>query len=617
MVCENKFNIEEEITNPSSIILNKVYPKAWKGTNKLLKEYYFPQDYSKCLIKEYGKNLFDKDNANALNAYFNKVTTKITSHNSNRMLYLKCLPNTTYTVSRLHTGGNTFFIGYTNETPVIGSQVYNIKTNEIVVDNRESLTLTTGAKAQYIVARYYHTTADADYTEQELLESIQIEKGSIMTSFESYETLIFAGIVKNTADMNLNPFKPHFCSLQILDPSTLLSEGKVLDYVIANKTIEEAINQVIDSISDYGFVAGNINIPEKYNTVIGAYSTLDKAPFDVFQYLSQISLTRWGTRTIDEDTTAIDFFDPDELESGEPILLTEEYFKQNKICDLNYDYSTTDYRNKQIITSDEVFGNVEQKQILISNGYDTTYIIEQKIGKINSIMVNGSPATFVTNEEKKYGIEADFYYTVLENQVNSAQIYSAGTQIQVNYIPIVKGREVSINNGELGRIYANLGRNGAITRYENRNDVTDSKELQAVGQSYIKFKGIPEITLTLTSRKDFLKLGEKHYFEAPLQELKSDYLVKAKTTSILQNGEFSEIIYTYKLTNSFDTENEINYFDNQRAKNNGNISQGEYITRNIDIENTANIIFSNLTVEEITIEGDNVLDSVLDSPFTQ
>ena len=484
MVCENKFNIEEEITNPSSIILNKVYPKSWKGTNKLLTDYYFPQDYSKCII-------FKDDD------------------------------------------------------------------------------------------------------------------------------LIFTGIVKNSADMNLNPFKPHYCSLQILDPSTLLSEGKVLDYVIANKTVEEAINQVIDSISDYGFIAGNINIPDKYNTVIGAYSTLDKAPFDVFQYLSQISLTRWGTRMIDEDTTAIDFFDPEELEDGEPIMSTKEYFQQNKICDLNYDYSTTDYRNKQIITSDEVFGNVEQNQILISNGYDTTYTIEQKIGKINSITVNGVPATFATNEEKEYDVEADFYYTILENQISSAEIYSVGTQIQINYIPIVKGREVSSNNSELGRIYANLGRNGAITRYENRNDVTDSKELQTVGQSYIKFKGIPEITLTLTSRRDFLNLGEKHYFDAPLQELKGDYLIKAKTTSVLQNGDFSEIVYTYKLTNSFDTENEINYFDNQRAKKNGNIAQGEYITRNIDIENTANIIFSNLSVTEITVDGDNVLDSVLDSPFTQ
>ena len=137
--------------------------------------------------------------------------------------------------------------------------------------------------------------------------------------------------------MELNPLKPHYCSLQILDPSTLLSEGTTLDYVITNKTVTEAINQVIASISDYGFVAGNIQIPEQYDTLIGAYSTLDKAPFDVFQYLSQISLTRWGTRMVDEDTTAIDFFSPELLDNQGTIELTKDYCSQNNIESITYD----------------------------------------------------------------------------------------------------------------------------------------------------------------------------------------------------------------------------------------------------------------------------------------
>ena len=39
-------------------------------------------------------------------------------------------------------------------------------------------------------------------------------------------------LLKNSANMVLNPFKPHYCSLQILDKNTLLSEGKTLDFVI-------------------------------------------------------------------------------------------------------------------------------------------------------------------------------------------------------------------------------------------------------------------------------------------------------------------------------------------------------------------------------------------------
>lgn len=482
MVCESDFTIKEEFMNPSSIELYKVFPKSWKGTNKLLEEYYFPEDYSKCKILKDGE-------------------------------------------------------------------------------------------------------------------------------------LYFTGIVKNSADMELSPFKPHYCSVQILDPSTLLSEGTTLDYVIVNKTVEEAILQVIASIEDYGFVIGHIEVPQEQNTVIGAYSTLDKAPYDVLQYLSQISGTRWGTHMVDENTTAIDFYSPDLLDNLGTIEMTTEYCKTNKIDDISYDYSTTDYRNKQIITSDEVFANITTKELLISNGYDTTFTTEQKIGKISSIKVDGVSKTFATKDEQDLGITADFYYTVASNELTSNTAYQAGAEISIEYTAIVQGREISYNTPEISRIRTNLGRNGTISRYENRNDVTSSSELQAVGKTYIKYNGNAEITLNITSRKDFLKLGGKYHFNAPLNDLTGDYLVKAKNTVVYQNEGILHIEYEYQLSNNFDVENEINYFDNQRAKANGNISQGEYIARNVDIESTANIIFSNLQITELEITGDNTLESGLEMPL--
>lgn len=455
----------------------------------------------------------------------------------------------------------------------------------------------------------------ASWSTTDLLENYYFPEDYSKCKIYRDDELYFTGIVKNSADMELNPLKPHYCSLQILDPSTLLSEGMTLDYVIADKTVTEAINQVIASISDYGFVAGNIQIPEQYDTLIGAYSTLDKAPFDVFQYLSQISLTRWGTHMVDEDTTAIDFFSPELLDNQGTIELTKDYCSQNNIESITYDYSTDDYRNRQIITSDEVYGNIEQSQTIITDGYSTSFTTEQKIGRINSITVNGTERTFATSDEKDLGITADFYYKVAENSFDSSETYSAGSEIEINYIPIIQGREITYNSAETSRISSNLNRNGTISRYENRTDVTSSKELQLVGQSYIKFNGMAKITLTIKSRTDFLKLGGKYHFDAPIDELDGDYLVKTKKTSVTQSGEYNWFIYEYELTNSFDVENEINYFDNQRAKANGNISQGEYVARNVDVENTANIIFSNLQITELTIDGDNTLEAGLDMPL--
>lgn len=455
----------------------------------------------------------------------------------------------------------------------------------------------------------------ASWSTTDLLENYYFPEDYSKCKIYRDDELYFTGIVKNSADMELNPLKPHYCSLQILDPSTLLSEGTTLDYVIANKTVTEAINQVISSISDYGFVAGNIQIPEQYDTLIGAYSTLDKAPFDVFQYLSQISLTRWGTHMVDEDTTAIDFFSPELLDNQGTIELTKDYCSQNNIESITYDYSTDDYRNRQIITSDEVYGNIEQSQTIITDGYSTSFTTEQKIGRINSITVNGTERTFATFDEKDLGITADFYYKVAENSFDSSETYSAGSEIEINYIPIIQGREITYNSAETSRISNNLNRNGTISRYENRTDVTSSKELQLVGQSYIKFNGMAKITLTIKSRTDFLKLGGKYHFDAPIDELDGDYLVKTKKTTVTQSGEYNWFIYEYELTNSFDVENEINYFDNQRAKANGNISQGEYVARNVDVENTANIIFSNLQITELTIDGDNTLEAGLEMPL--
>lgn len=92
-------------------------------------------------------------------------------------------------------------------------------------------------------------------------------------------------------------------------------------------------------------------------------------------------------------------------------------------------------------------------------------------------------------------------------------------------------------------------------------------------------------------------------------------MVKTKETQITQTGTNAVIFYVYTLSSNYESENAINYFDNQRRKANGNINENEFITRNIDIENEANVVFSNVTQTEVTPVGDNILNCVLNSPF--
>ena len=428
--------------------------------------------------------------------------------------------------------------------------------------------------------------------------------------------LIFCGVAKNTGNIELNPRKPHYCSLQILDFKTFLSEGETLDFVIANKTIREAIEMIVNAISDYGFVVGNINIYDA-DSVIGAYSTFEKTAYDVFQYLADISQSKWYTRVVDEDTVAIDFYDPTLMPRANNIEYTTEYFENNHIKEMTWNYGTRDYRNKQIMLSNEVYASINYTDTIIADGYTREFNTIGKIGTIKSIKIGNTDKTFATNDEKDIGIDADFYYTtgdMLFSSNSNQPIYSSGTQITIVYVPIVQGRQIVYNNDEISRIKANTGRKGVVSRYENRNDVVSSDELNKVGQAYIRYKGSAEINLIIeTEDIDLFDVGQVTHFQAPINELTTDYMVKKKETNIISTA--NKIFYTYTLSSNFNSESAVNWFDNQRNKINGNISQGEYISRNVDIENTANIVFSNLSITEVEVTGNNILDCVLDSPF--
>ena len=434
--------------------------------------------------------------------------------------------------------------------------------------------------------------------------------------YDDNNNLLFCGVVKRTGNINLNPRQFHGCDLQVLDFKTFLSEGDTLDFVINNKTVIESIQLVVNAVSGYGVVLGNVNI-NGGNDIIGAYSTAEKTAYDVFNYLADITQSRWFTRLVDETKIAVDFYDPAEMPEGTELEYTQQFFENNDIKDINYSYSTSDYRNKQVMLSNQVYGDINYSENFLSDGYNKNFFTENNIAQIIYITVDGTTATFLTTDEKGIGLEADFYYTPGSNKLETENYYAVGQEIYIMYTPLVKGRQVIYNNDEVNRISGNTGRNGVIARYENRNDSLSITELLAIGNSYIKYKGTAEIILTVETKNNNLwNIGQVvNASNFPLNNLNTTYMVKSKETQMYMAT--GDIIYVYKLTSSFNSEKEINYFDNQRAKTKGNITAGEFIDRNIDIENTTTIVFDNLQITEKTITGDNVLNSALNSPFIE
>lgn len=131
-----------------------------------------------------GKNLFDKNNANILVGTIG--STAISVGGSNKFLYIPCEPNTTYTVQKRNDGDtNRFSVATTSVLPAGG-----VSTSGFVQDNdASSITITTASDAKYIVVMYYRIQ-ETTLTEQQLLDSIQIEVGSTPTSYAPYFTPI-------------------------------------------------------------------------------------------------------------------------------------------------------------------------------------------------------------------------------------------------------------------------------------------------------------------------------------------------------------------------------------------------------------------------------------------
>lgn len=129
-------------------------------------------------IKQFGKNWFDKDNANIVNAYISSEGAFV-ANNANRCIYIKCKPNTTYKIQKI--ASKRFAVASYKTIATDGTDLnkFNIE------HGSTSLSITTGKEDNYLYVLYYHTSQDT-IEQTKILDSIQIEEGSKATNYEPY-----------------------------------------------------------------------------------------------------------------------------------------------------------------------------------------------------------------------------------------------------------------------------------------------------------------------------------------------------------------------------------------------------------------------------------------------
>lgn len=138
-------------------------------------------------IRQFGKNWFNKNNISKINAVVD--TSSITANSSAKSFYIKIEPDT-YTVSRKIIGSR-FVVGTTANIPEVGETIID----RIVNNSGSSITLTTSKNANYLVVYYLYNSSE---NEQEILDSIQIERGPKATKYKSYIEEINTLDLKNT-----------------------------------------------------------------------------------------------------------------------------------------------------------------------------------------------------------------------------------------------------------------------------------------------------------------------------------------------------------------------------------------------------------------------------------
>ena len=134
------------------------------------------------------KNMFG--NYPLLNGWLDNNIIRVNRVSVERLAFIECKPNTTYTISRT-TKTSKFRIGsYAGDIPVMTNQNvdYNLE-NYIKDDNATSITITSGANAKYLIVQYCHLTDDDLNTVLASLKSIQLEEGSTATAFTKYQAL--------------------------------------------------------------------------------------------------------------------------------------------------------------------------------------------------------------------------------------------------------------------------------------------------------------------------------------------------------------------------------------------------------------------------------------------
>lgn len=374
------------------------------------------------------ENLFDKDNANILNLVVDVAS--MTSSNNGKSFYIKCNPNTTYTISRKITGSR-FVVGTTAKIPTSGETVIDKNRN----NSGSSITLTTSPTANYLCVYYLYNSSE---NEQEILDSIMIEKGSIVHTWRPYGNYLrIDNVGKNLFDKDNAIKRFYYDALGGLSPS----ENWYYENIRVKPNTSYSISGNTTNNTSAFFVELNKNL--ELVKIIGNYYNTHNFTTSNETYYVGVSISWYG------DSDGRNNINTFQIEQGSA---TEYEPYRNKVIYVNM-------QDKKLCSNKDE--TIKDKLIIYDNGKTE---INKKIGEV---ILDGSESGW----ERGTSTSGNYYY-----QLNMENIKPAINNTSICNIKCSHFESKSANDIWTGIKGISVRVNISSVRFCYVNDKTDTLE---------------------------------------------------------------------------------------------------------------------------------------------
>ena len=371
------------------------------------------------VITDKGKNLFDKDNITKLNGTININSNDFEGGGLNYAVCISCKPNTTYTVTKRN-DGNTNRLALASSETIPSSTISELTPvlNKIRDNDSSTLTLTTEISANYLIVQYYRS-AESILTEQQILDSIQIEESSTATDYEPYYEPVSYNIDLHGKNEFDGEYEDGYYNMNGTKPSTQDPYGRRstnLNKIEPNTNYSISINNNIISETIRLF----------YYDASRKFISTESISNGTFTSPAECYYVSWHSSSLKQNYP--DGIPNMMIEQGQTVTTYEDYYDYKLAKMPNTDYKNRIYKNngnwyfeekvkKYILDGTENWDsesayNENYKRFLVRNYFSET--------KLNN---NGMNNYFFQRVSKSHG---DYQYLYLQPSTSNIhiQIYS-------------------------------------------------------------------------------------------------------------------------------------------------------------------------------------------------